>query len=385
MGRLLPKLGRVAWYGKAPGPARGPKPVRAIGEAPPCGFSEREEPRSFEARVCLRCGVSEHLWQGRTWTPDTTSAVRPRCPRHTGEHVTRDPVCATPRGLVQAVGRLPVVPLERGGPSCTRPDTRRASDPSRKKETCVHPAALCTREEHLHHSLNTHRRSLSGTPHAQHSDGCTVFHVGAHACGAGVSQNSHQPSRPPPLASCCVVLGWSELYSARHTTCSEPSRKKETHVYTLQHCVVHGRNTWTTATTHTGVPSFLLSLLSFFLRFSICSLFPLYLHCPFFFVFALLCFSFFCFSTFFNFFSLLFFHFPFFFSRFPFSAPFFLMFSLVFLFFFLFFLFFFHFPFFLMFPCRSIMASMLVRSRRMHQCQNNDDCVGNLCGSHGVC
>ena len=25
------------------------------------------------------------------------------------------------------------------------------------------------------------------------------------------------------------------------------------------------------------------------------------------------------------------------------------------------------------------------RCRRMHQCQNSDDCVGNLCGSHGVC
>ena len=31
-------------------------------------------------------------------------------------------------------------------------------------------------------------KSHSGTPHAQHSDACIVFHVSAYACGAGVSQ-----------------------------------------------------------------------------------------------------------------------------------------------------------------------------------------------------
>ena len=170
--------------------------------------------------------------------------------------------------LVQALGRLHVVPLGKGVARHTT-----CSDPSAKKDKRVHlGATACTREEHLHHSHNTHRRSHSGTPHAQHSDACTVFHVSAFACGAGVFSSATNlpdllPGRPAALCQ-----EWPEQYSARHTTCSDPSAKKDKRVH-LGAQRVHVKNTCTTATTPTGAPFSLSPFLPFslspFLPFSL--------------------------------------------------------------------------------------------------------------------
>ena len=107
-------------------------------------------------------GVSEHLWPGRTWTPDTTSTVRPRCPSAPGESKRPGiPRVRRSEGLVQALGRLHVVPLGKGVAE-QYSATRRAATPPQKR-TNVYTWA-CTREEHLHHSHNTHRRSLVQAP-----------------------------------------------------------------------------------------------------------------------------------------------------------------------------------------------------------------------------
>ena len=44
--------------------------------------------------------------------------------------------------------------------------------------------------------------SHSGTPHAQHSDACTAFHVSAYACGAGVFSSTGSCRHPAWL---CVA------------------------------------------------------------------------------------------------------------------------------------------------------------------------------------
>ena len=202
--REAPEVYLVAWYWEAPGHARGPKPVRAIAGSTALWLfrarrAEVVSSQSVPSGAVPPGGVSEHLWPGRTWTPDTTSTVRPRCPKRTGgEQAARDPACATLRGVGPGVG----VPLGMGWPEQYSARHTTCSDPSAKKgNTRVHPAALCTRGEHLHHSHNTHSRSHSGTPHAQHSDARTVFHVSAYACGAGVSQTATNlpdllPGRP---------------------------------------------------------------------------------------------------------------------------------------------------------------------------------------------
>ena len=151
----MPKYGKSTWSGKHPDHRGSRSQCAPLWEVPPFGFSEREEPRPFEAGVCHREQYRpEHLWPGRTWTPDTTSTVRPRCPKRTGgEQVARDPACATLRGLVQALGRLHVVPSGKGVAE-QYSATRRA-----KGQTCTPGGTACTREEHLHHSHNTHRRT----------------------------------------------------------------------------------------------------------------------------------------------------------------------------------------------------------------------------------
>ena len=98
----MPKHGKSHGTGKHPDMQEGRSQCAPSG-GEPGGFSEREEPRSFEARVCHQGaappgGVSEHLWQGRTRTPDTTPAVRPRCPRHTGGELVLGIPCVQRQG-----------------------------------------------------------------------------------------------------------------------------------------------------------------------------------------------------------------------------------------------------------------------------------------------
>ena len=162
-----------------------------LGEVPPCGFSEREEPRSFQARVC-------HLGQYNPVAFPSTSG------RDARRHLTPRPLC------------------DRGVPSA----------PGESK--------------------------WLGIPRVRRS-GWLVQALGR--------------LHVVPLA-----VGWPEQYSARHTTCSDPSAKKGNTRVHLQHCA-HVENTCTTATTPTGarcslLPSSLLlcSLLtSSLLR---CSLYP---------------------------------------------------------------------------------------------------------------
>ena len=135
-------------------------------------------------------GVSEHLWPGRTWTPDTTSTVRPRCSKRTGgEQAARDPGCATLRGLVQALGRLCVVPLGKGRGRAVLGDTTR-SGPLRKKEQTRTPGGTaCTREEQLLHGHNTHRRSKNArqwhfirAERSSNGSSRSIAHSRAHLC-----------------------------------------------------------------------------------------------------------------------------------------------------------------------------------------------------------
>ena len=176
---------------EVPGPSRDRSQCAPLGEVPPFGFSEREEPRPFEARVCHRGQYRPVAFQS-TSGRDAHGHLTPRplCDRGVPSAPGESKRLGIPRvrrsgGLVQALGRLHVVPLGKGVAE-QYSATRRAATPPQKRQTCTPGSTACTREEHLHHSHNTHRRSHSGTPHAQRSDACTVFHVSAYACGAGV-------------------------------------------------------------------------------------------------------------------------------------------------------------------------------------------------------
>ena len=198
---------------EVPGPSRGRSQCAPVGEVPPFGFSECEEPRPFEPRVC-------HRGQYRPVAFQSTSG------RDARGHLTQRPLCdrGVPSApgeskrlkiphvrrsgrLVQALVRLHVVPLGKGVAEQYSATRRAATPPKKKGQTC---APACTREEHMHHSHNTHRRSHIGTPHAQHSDACTVFHVSAYAGGAGVFSSAGSCRHPawlcvaPPLVRSLV-------------------------------------------------------------------------------------------------------------------------------------------------------------------------------------
>ena len=135
--------------------------------------------RNFECGGCCRSTASRMV-PGSTRKGAEASAHRPVAFQSTSGRVARGRLTPRPqcdRGVPGTPGEsrllgIPCVrrqggwsrrwsvcpsgPWGRGGPSCTRPDTRRAATPAaQKRNTRVHPAALCTREEHLHHSHNT--------------------------------------------------------------------------------------------------------------------------------------------------------------------------------------------------------------------------------------
>ena len=155
---------------EVPGPSRGRSQCAPLGEVSPFGFSEREEPRPLEASVCHRGQYRPVAFQSTSgWDARGHLTPRPLCdrPKRTGgEQAARDPACATLRGFGPGVGASATCPLGREWPSSTRRhDVQR---PLRKKgQTCTPGSTARTHEEHLHHSHNTHRRSHSGTPHAQ--------------------------------------------------------------------------------------------------------------------------------------------------------------------------------------------------------------------------
>ena len=140
----MPKHGKSHGTGKHPDMQEGRSQCAPSGEVPPFGFSEREEPRSFQARVC-------HRGQYRPVAFPSTSG------RDARGHLTPRPLCD--RGVPSAPGeskRLGIPRVRRsggwsrrwgvctscpqgwGGPSSTRPDTRRAATPPQKrKHTCA--------------------------------------------------------------------------------------------------------------------------------------------------------------------------------------------------------------------------------------------------------
>ena len=92
------------------GPSRSRSQCAPLGEVPPFGFSEREEPRPFEARVCHRGQYRPVAFQS-TFGRDARGHLTPRplCDRGVpsvpgGEQAAQDPACATFRGVGPGVG-----------------------------------------------------------------------------------------------------------------------------------------------------------------------------------------------------------------------------------------------------------------------------------------
>ena len=80
----MPKYGMSSW---GPGSTQdhGPKPVRAIGRSTALWLFRARRAEVFSSQslpsgAVPPGGVSEHLWPGRTWTPDTT-APQPQHPQ----------------------------------------------------------------------------------------------------------------------------------------------------------------------------------------------------------------------------------------------------------------------------------------------------------------
>ena len=88
--------------------------------------------------------------------------------------------------------------------------TRHAASPTANKRQACRPAPYVARGTPQSKHTHTHSRSHSGTPHAQYSDACTVFHVSACACGAGKRARvtdvglMHRTSSAIPASSACA-------------------------------------------------------------------------------------------------------------------------------------------------------------------------------------
>ena len=150
---------------EVPGTSRSRSQSAPLGEVPPFGFAVREEPRPFEARVCHRRQYRPVAFQSTSgWDARGHLTPRPLCDRGVPSAAGESKRVGIPRvrrsgGLVQALGRLHVVPSGKGSGRAVLGDTT-CSDPSTKKgQTCRPGSTACTREEHLHHSHYTHRRS----------------------------------------------------------------------------------------------------------------------------------------------------------------------------------------------------------------------------------